>query len=126
MDNFTKSVLKYSNDNGLGLVFEEVDPNAQQDPNAQGQQPADAQTQTQPQNQNQQPEPPANEEENPFPERFVYLAGLLQKALLDKFPSLMNIESINQDNVAQVIQNMEGLMKQAGMLDGIDTNEQSL
>lgn len=124
MDNFTKSVLKYSNDNGLGLVFEEADPNAQQDPNAQGQQPVD--NQTQPQNQNQQPEPPANEEEDPFPERFVYLAGLLQKALLDKFPSLMNIESINQDNVAQVIQNMEGLMKQAGMLDGIDTNEQSL
>lgn len=124
MDNFTKSVLKYSNDNGLGLVFEEADPNVQQDPNAQGQQPVD--NQAQPQNQNQQPEPPANEEEDPFPERFVYLAGLLQKALLDKFPSLMNIESINQDNVAQVIQNMEGLMKQAGMLDGIDTNEQSL
>ena len=124
MDNFTKSVLKYSNDNGLGLVFEEADPNAQQEPNAQGQQPVD--NQAQPQNQNQQPELPANEEEDPFPERFVYLAGLLQKALLDKFPSLMNIESINQDNVAQVIQNMEGLMKQAGMLDGIDTNEQSL
>lgn len=110
MDNFTKSVLKYSNDNGLGLVFEEADPNTQQNPNAQG----------------QQPEPPANEEENPFPERFVYLAGLLQKALLDKFPSLMNIESINQDNVAEVIQNMEGLMKQAGMLDDVDTNEQSI
>lgn len=109
MDNFTKSVLKYSNDNGLGLVFEEADPNTQ------GQQPVDDQAQ-----------PPANEEENPFPERFVYLAGLLQKALLDKFPSLMNIESINQDNVAEVIQNMEGLMKQAGMLDGIDTNGQSL
>lgn len=122
MDNFTRSILKYSNDNGLGLVFEEADPNAQQDPNAQNQQPAD--TQAQPQN--QQPEPPANAEEDPFPERFVYLAGLLQKALLDKFPSLMNIESINQDNVAEVIQNMESLMKQAGMLDGINTNEQSL
>lgn len=122
MDNFTKSVLKYSNDNGLGLVFEEADPNTQQTSNAQDQQPVDDQAQPQ----NQQPEPPANEEENPFPERFVYLAGLLQKALLDKFPSLMNIESINQDNVAEVIQNMEGLMKQAGMLDGIDTNEQSL
>ena len=122
MDNFTKSILKYSNDNGLGLVFEEADPNTQQDPNAQGQQPAD--TQAQPQN--QQPEPPAHAEVDPFPERFVYLAGLLQKALLDKFPSLMNIESINQDNVAEVIQNMESLMKQAGMLDGINTNEQSL
>lgn len=116
MDNFTKSILKYSNDNGLGLVFEEADPNTQ------GQQPVNDQTQPQ----TQQPEPPANEEENPFPERFVYLAGLLQKALLDKFPSLMNIESINQDNVAEVIQNMESLMKQAGMLDGIDTNEQSI
>ena len=38
----------------------------------------------------------------------------------------MNIEKINQDNVGKVIQNMENLMKQAGMLDVINTKNINL
>ena len=38
----------------------------------------------------------------------------------------MNIEKINQDNVGSVIQNMENLMKQAGMLDNINTKNINL
>ena len=115
MDNFTKAILKYSKENNLDFVLEDVE---QQNPNQQS---------TSEQNtQQEQPTQPANTEEDPYPERFVYLAGLLQKALLNKFPSLTNIEPINQDNVASVIQNMENLMKQAGMLDEINTNDQSI
>lgn len=115
MDNFTKAILKYSKENNLDFVLEDVE---QQNSN---QQPTPEQN-----TQQEQPTQPANTEEDPYPERFVYLAGLLQKALLNKFPSLTNIEPINQDNVASVIQNMENLMKQAGMLDEINTNDQSI
>lgn len=113
MDNFTKAILKYSKENNLDIVLEDV-----ADQQNSEQQPTPEQT--------TQPSQPANAEEDPYPERFVYLAGLLQKALLNKFPSLTNIEPINQDNVASVIQNMENLMKQAGMLDEINTNDQSI
>lgn len=118
MDNFTKAILKYSKENNLDFVLEDVE---QQNPNQQ----STSEQNTQ-QEQQEQPTQPANTEEDPYPERFVYLAGLLQKALLNKFPSLTNIEPINQDNVASVIQNMENLMKQAGMLDEINTNDQSI
>lgn len=119
MDNFTKAILKYSKENNLDIVLEDVaeQQNSEQQPTP------EQNTQS---TQQEQPSQPANTEEDPYPERFVYLAGLLQKALLNKFPSLTNIEPINQDNVASVIQNMENLMKQAGMLDEINTNDQSI
>lgn len=103
MSKFLKQLIKESKKYGITLYNEAADeqPSAEQSP--------------------EQPQQPANAESDPFPERFVYIAGLLQKALLDKFPSLMNIEKITQDNVGQVIQNMENLMKQAGMTDDIDT-----
>lgn len=99
MSKFLEQLVKESKKYGITLYNEAAD---EQPPAEQSQQ-------------------PANAESDPFPERFVYVAGLLQKALLDKFPSLMNIEKITQDNVGQVIQNMENLMKQAGMTDDINT-----
>ena len=118
MSKFIDQILKESKKYGIKLYNEAAeDQQPAEDPNVQGNEPpVDQATPEQ-----AQPEPPANAEEDPFPERFVYVAGLLQKALLDKFPSLMNIEKINQDNVGKVIQNMENLMKQAGMLDDINT-----
>lgn len=115
MDKFTQYVIDHSKKLGLNVVLEadEQQNTAQPVDDTAGEQQS-------------QPQPPANNEDNPFPERFVYVAGLLQKALLDKFPSLMNIEAINQGNVGQAIQNMESLMKQAGMLDNIDTTHVNL
>ena len=119
MSKFIDQILKESKKYGIKLYSEATEDQTQpeDDPN----------TVTTPEDQAQpeqtQPKQPANAEEDPFPERFVYVAGLLQKALLDKFPSLMNIEKINQENVGAVIQNMENLMKQAGMLDDINTKD---
>lgn len=125
MSKFIEQIFKESKKYGIRLYSEAAEDQQAEDPNAQTTQPPADQSapdQAQP----EQPEQPANAEEDPFPERFVYVAGLLQKALLDKFPSLMNIEKITNDNVGSVIQNMEGLMKQAGMLDDIDTRKISL
>lgn len=105
MSKFLEQLVKESKKYGITLYNEAAD----EQPSAEQPQPTE------------QPQQPANAESDPFPERFVYVAGLLQKALLDKFPSLMNIEKITQDNVGQIIQNMENLMKQAGMTDDIDT-----
>lgn len=108
MSKFLEQLVKESKKYGITLYNEAADEQSSTE-------------QPQPTEQPQQPQQPANAEGDPFPERFVYVAGLLQKALLDKFPSLMNIEKITQDNVGQIIQNMENLMKQAGMTDDIDT-----
>lgn len=122
MSKFIEQIFKESKKYGINLYNEAAEDQPAEDPNAQAEQPPT----DQPAPDQTQPEQPANAEEDPFPERFVYVAGLLQKALLDKFPSLMNIEKITNDNVGKVIQNMEGLMKQAGMLDDIDTRKISL
>lgn len=122
MSKFIDQIFKESKKYGIKLYNEAAEDQPAEDPNAQAEQPPT----DQPAPDQTQPEQPANAEEDPFPERFVYVAGLLQKALLDKFPSLMNIEKITNDNVGKVIQNMEGLMKQAGMLDDIDTRKISL
>ena len=122
MSKFIEQILKESKKYGIKLYNEAMEGESVKDLDTQN-----TTTSTDQSAPNQaQPEQPANAEEDPFPERFVYIAGLLQKALLDKFPSLMNIEKINQDNVGSVIQNMENLMKQAGMLDNINTKNINL
>lgn len=122
MSKFIEQILKESKKYGIKLYNEAIE-----DESVKGLDTQNTTTSTDQSAPNQaQPEQPANAEEDPFPERFVYIAGLLQKALLDKFPSLMNIEKINQDNVGSVIQNMENLMKQAGMLDNINTKNINL
>lgn len=122
MSKFIEQILKESKKYGIKLYNEAMEDESVKDLDTQN-----TTTSTDQSAPNQaQPEQPANAEEDPFPERFVYIAGLLQKALLDKFPSLMNIEKINQDNVGSVIQNMENLMKQAGMLDSINTKNINL
>ena len=122
MSKFLNQILKESKKYGIKLYSEANEEQAAEDPDTQD----TAAVSDQATPEQSQPEQPANAEEDPFPERFVYLAGLLQKALLDKFPSLMNIEKINQDNVGSVIQNIENLMKQAGMLDDINTKNINL
>ena len=122
MSKFIEQILKESKKYGIKLYNEAMEDESVKDLDTQN-----TTTSTDQSAPNQaQPEQPANAEEDPFPERFVYIAGLLQKALLDKFPSLMNIEKINQDNVGSVIQNMENLMKQAGKLDNINTKNINL
>ena len=83
MSKFIDQILKESKKYGVKLYSEAAEEQQPaEDLNTQSNEPpVDQATPEQ-----TQPEQPANAEEDPFPERFVYVAGLLQKALLDKFP----------------------------------------